>query len=106
MLEDFLRQAINQGLTKKLACLVVRGKNKFEFHAGSSTPETEYDLSSLTKIFCTTLLTAQAVAEKKLRLDEQPWPNWPGVTVEHVLAHTAGLPPWIEITSMADVLAI
>lgn len=106
MLEDFLKQAITRGLTKKLACLVTHGENKFEFHVGSSKPETEYDLSSLTKIFCTTLLTAKAISERKLSLDERPWPNWTGVTVEHVLAHTAGLPPWVEISNMADVLAI
>jgi CubicO group peptidase (beta-lactamase class C family) len=106
MLQDLLKQAISQGLTKKLACLVAHGQKKFEFHAGSSTPETEYDLASLTKIFCTTLLAAKAVSEKKLKLDEQPWPNWPGVTVEHILAHTAGLFPWAEIEGMADVLAI
>ncbi len=105
-LEKFLTTAIARGLTHKLACLVVRGQHRFEFHAGSSTPQTEYDLASLTKIFCTTLLTAQAVTEHKLRLDEQPWPNWPGVTVEQVLTHRAGLPPWVEISNIQDALAV
>lgn len=92
-LEKFLMTAVTRGLTHKLACLVVKGRHTFEFHAGTSKPETEYDLASLTKILCTTLLTAKAVTEKKLRLDEQPWPDWPGVTIEHVLSHRAGLPP-------------
>ena len=106
ILEKYLKQAILEGLTKKLACWVLQGKNKFEFHAGASGPETEYDLASLTKIFCTTLLTAQAIAEEKLKLDEQPWPNWPGVTVEHILNHRAGLPPWVEIQTLQDVFKI
>lgn len=105
-LEKFLKTAITQGLTQKLACLAVQGPHKFEFYAGDSQPDTEYDLSSLTKIFCTTLLTAKAVTEKKLQLNEQPWPNWPGVSIEHVLTHRAGLPPWVEITSIKDALAV
>ncbi|MEI6805394.1 MAG: serine hydrolase [Myxococcaceae bacterium] len=105
MLENFLKQVIDQGLTKKLACLVVQGEHRFEFHAGTSISETEYDLASLTKIFCTTLLTAKAVSEKKLRLDEQPWPNWRGVTIELVLTHRAGLPPWVDIKNIQDALA-
>lgn len=106
VLENYLRQAISKGLTEKLACLVIQGKNKFEFHAGTSDPKTEYDLASLTKIFCTTLVTAQAVSEGLLKLEEQPWPNWPGVSIEHILTHRAGLTPWAEVSSIEEVLAI
>ncbi len=56
--------------------------------------ESVFDLASLTKVLSTTLLSAMAVADGRLALDEQPWPGWPGVTVRHVLAHRAGLPGW------------
>lgn len=106
ILEEYLTEAISNGLTHKLACMVTKGKQKFEFYAGASDPKTEYDLASLTKIFCTTLLTAQAVAEDFLSLDEKPWACWPGVSIEHILTHRAGLPPWVDISNIQDVFNI
>src|SRR3989338_7290180 len=105
-LEDFLEGAIKQRLSHRLAALVAYDGHRFEFHAGDSKPETEYDLASLTKILCTTLLTALAVSEQKLDLDESPWPHWPHVTIRHVLTHQAGLPPYIDVKNQEDVLAI
>lgn len=69
------------------------------------SPETVYDLASLTKVLSTTLLCAVAVAAGKLRLDETPWPWWPGVTVAHVLSHTAGLPAWVPLWRGVDVVS-
>jgi len=53
-----------------------------------------YDLASLTKILAGALLAAEAINQRKLALDEMPWPKWEGVKVQHVLAHTSGLPAW------------
>lgn len=58
------------------------------------TRNTVYDLASLTKLLCTTVLVADDVAAGLIRLDEAPWSWWPGITVEHVLRHSSGLPAY------------
>lgn len=63
-------------------------------HAPAVDEDTIYDLASLTKLLCTTLVVARAVDENKLALEEQPWPRWPEVSIEHVLRHESGLPAW------------
>ena len=66
------------------------------------TPADLFDVASLTKVLCTTTLSAQAVAEGALELDA-PLRRWlPGfaaagkgeVTVRQLLAHSSGLPWW------------
>lgn len=59
-----------------------------------------FDLASLTKIFCVTALCAQACVEKRLQLDETPWPTWPDITIRHMLQHTSGLPAHIKFYEM------
>lgn len=110
MFEDprrtLLEQAIEDGLIAHAAALKVHGSKISELYVGTSKSKLEYDLASLTKILCTTYLTAKAVTEKKLQLEERPWIHWPGVSIEHVLAHTSGLPAWREIANMEQVLAV
>ncbi len=65
-----------------------------------ATPETVFDLASLTKVVVTTPLILQGVAEGHLRLDEPvatdlPEVSAPGITLRHLLSHTSGLPAWI-----------
>jgi serine-type D-Ala-D-Ala carboxypeptidase len=62
--------------------------------AGPINDDTIWDLASLTKLLSTTYLASLAVEKQLLRLDETPWRNWNGVTVEHALRHSAGLPSW------------
>jgi CubicO group peptidase (beta-lactamase class C family) len=54
-----------------------------------------YDLASLTKVLASTTLTALAVADGRLRLDDPvpaPWSQaCPGATLGHLLTHSAGL---------------
>ena len=106
MLHEFLETAISRQLSNKAACLVIQNKKSITLHCGDSRPDTLYDLASLTKIICTTLLTAQAICEASLSLHECPWPGWPGVSVGNVLNHTAGLPPWRPLHSLAEVYDI
>ncbi|MES2504651.1 MAG: serine hydrolase domain-containing protein [Myxococcota bacterium] len=106
VLESFLESVVARGFTDRAAGAVYQMGHLVEAHAGVSDPKLEYDLASLTKILCTTYLAAGAVVEQKLDLQETPWPAWPGVTVEHLLAHRSGLPAWREIHSIADVLAV
>ncbi len=64
--------------------------------SGHSTKrDTIYDLASLTKILCTTTLTALAVGEGLVEIDDdvpEPWSrNIPGATLGDLLEHCAGL---------------
>jgi CubicO group peptidase (beta-lactamase class C family) len=66
------------------------------------TGETLLDLASVTKVAATTTLIMRLVADGQLRLEtpvHRFLPSFTGagkddVTVEHLLTHTAGLPPW------------
>jgi CubicO group peptidase (beta-lactamase class C family) len=89
-----------------IACVVAAGDPggpRFVYAQGFTHDEddapavnehTAFDLASLTKILSTTLLCAYAVETDRLRLDEEPWPGWPGVSVRHVLLHNGGLVWW------------
>lgn len=65
-----------------------------------ATPDTIYDLASLTKVVATLPLILQGVAEGHLGLDD-PLPRYipesphAAITIRHLLAHTSGLPAWI-----------
>ena len=68
--------------------------------APAATPETIYDLASLTKVVATLPLVLQAVAEGRLGLDDPVPAHLPecphhNVTIRHLLTHTSGLPAWI-----------
>jgi len=66
------------------------------------TPETLYDLASLTKVIGLTSMCVLLVAERKLDLDAPvqryvPAFQGPGkerITVRHLLTHSSGLPAW------------
>jgi CubicO group peptidase (beta-lactamase class C family) len=61
----------------------------------ATTVDTVYDLASLTKVLCTTLLTALAVGEGRMRLDADVPREWsmgcPGATLSDLLEHCSGL---------------
>jgi len=68
--------------------------------APAVTPDTIYDLASLTKVTATLPLVLQAVAEGRLALDDAVPTHLPesphhNVTIRHLLTHTSGLPAWI-----------
>ncbi len=68
--------------------------------APAATPETVYDLASLTKVTATLPLVLQAVAEGRVALDDPVPAHLPecphqNVTIRHLLTHTSGLPAWI-----------
>lgn len=109
-----LHSAIANTTTPGLASVFAAGKQcettiigRLGFALPPATQETIYDLASLTKILCTTVLCAQAVDEGKIDLDEKPWPNWSDLKVRHILAHTGGLPAWApffeEVRPLLDV---
>ena len=68
--------------------------------APAVSPETLYDLASLTKVTATLPLVLQAAAEGRLALDDPVPAHLPecrhhNVTIRHLLTHTSGLPAWI-----------
>jgi CubicO group peptidase (beta-lactamase class C family) len=82
------------------------------------TPETVYDLASLTKVIGLTTACMILVGEGKLDLDAPVQryvpafrgPNKERVTIRHLLTHSSGLPAWrplyIEATTRAVALAM
>ena len=95
-----LDDAVARGLTPGAVASVVRadGRSRRFFsghrHEADSAvvnERTVYDLASLTKLLCTTRLVAAAVDDDVIALDERPFAGWPGVSVAHLLQHTAGL---------------
>ena len=100
------------------------GKLSYDAKSAAVTPETMYDIASLTKVVVTTTLVeklAEGDFPSPLNLEapiERYLPEWTSsggqpdwrhqVTVRHLLAHTSGLPPfkdyWRTSKSKQDTL--
>jgi CubicO group peptidase (beta-lactamase class C family) len=124
--QHVLDQAVREGLCPgAVACIVgvdgdsrrFRSGNRFVVDGVELGDEednvvdegTVYDLASLTKLLCTTALLAKAVDDDAVGLDEVPFPQWDGVTVAHLLQHTAGLAPhrpFFELAERSGVVAL
>ena len=71
------------------------------------TPETIFDLASLTKVVVTVPLALLLIEHGAWRLEDPitrflPSLKWGrGVSIRHLLTHTAGLPPWAALFSLA-----
>ena len=107
-----LYRAVNDKAFPGAVCVVARrgavvaevavGALDFAPDAAAVTPDTRYDLASLTKVCATTPAVLRLVAAGKLGLGDpvQKWlPAFTGtgkdkVTVRHLLAHQAGLPAY------------
>lgn len=65
-------------------------------------PNTVFDLASVTKIMATATLAGTLVDRQWLSWDTPlgailPEANWPGVTLRHLLSHTAGFVAWAPL---------
>ena len=96
---NLLEHAHALGIAKNLA-LSLDSKN---YIAGLSTNNTIYDLASLTKILGTTLALVKAVLENKICLKEEPFSQWPGITVDYLLAHTSGLDAHVKFYELPNI---
>lgn len=80
--------------------------------SGAATPETVFDLASLTKPLATATCLLQLVEDGRLHLRQSvhhffeeefgPLPHLTGMEVRHLLTHTSGLPPiprWPQMTA-------
>jgi CubicO group peptidase (beta-lactamase class C family) len=78
------------------------GRLTYDDDAPATTPDTIFDLASLTKVIATTTLVMRLVGRRRLLLDtpiRQLVPGWTGadrahVTVLDLLEHSAGLTAW------------
>lgn len=70
------------------------------------TPQTIFDMASVTKVVTTTTAALQLLEEGIWRLDDPVSRFWPtfakGVTIRHLLTHTSGLPAWLPIYSHGE----
>jgi serine-type D-Ala-D-Ala carboxypeptidase len=66
-----------------------------------ATVDTIYDCASTTKVLLTTVLVLQAVAERKIALDDE----YRGFTYRELLSHSSGLRPWLPLYALGDYLA-
>ncbi len=81
------------------------GRLTFERDAEPATPETIYDLASLTKVLATTTLAMRAVDTGRLQLSDPVgrWlPAWRGqdrahVAIHHLLTHSSGLSAYLPL---------
>ena len=79
------------------------GALTFDPHAPAATPDTIFDLASLTKVIATTTLAMRAADAGRISLDDplSRWlAEWRGadrehVTIRHLLAHSSGLTAYL-----------
>lgn len=99
-LQSLLDQAVADGVAPAISCAVAVGAEVLPvLNAGNATPETFFDLASVTKLF-TTVTALALVDDGTLALDEPLAAQLPAyshgpkaaVTLRHLLSHTTGLP--------------
>ena len=111
--EDMLREAVEAhvfpcavvevGTSKQVLFSYAAGAHTFDPLATITTPETIFDLASLTQVMATATLVMRAVDDRRLRLDDpvRAWlSEWQGtdresVTIRDLLAHSSGLPAYL-----------
>ena len=97
-----MKQAVEDGFFPSAELLVSRQNEiLLHHHYGKCREGTCFDIASLTKPVCTATLTMQLVAEELFSLSDKisQWfpailPDYQKISVEHLLAHTSGLPAW------------
>ncbi|HEX4952405.1 MAG TPA: glycoside hydrolase family 3 N-terminal domain-containing protein [Thermoanaerobaculia bacterium] len=88
------------GRRGKLVHLAAFGRQTYEPEAPAVTPDTIYDLASLTKVIATTTMAMMLVDEGRLSLDKRVvdflprfrGPGKEGIRVRDLLTHSSGLP--------------
>ena len=79
---------------------LTRGRLRYDEDSAAVSPQTIYDLASLTKVLATTAVVLEMVLGNRLRL-EDPVSRWieswtagdrEGVTIQDLLEHCSGLP--------------
>lgn len=89
--QTLLRQGVGSVYPACALLFADSGQIELLTRAGSATPPTWWDLASVTKALCTSILCMRLCERGALGLDQQPLP---GATVRHLLCHASGLPAW------------
>lgn len=84
------------------------GSYTYERNSGEIDPSTLFDLASLTKVLATTTSVMKLCDQKKLLLGDSVGKYIPqfssgkkaGITIRHLLTHTAGFPPFRRLWQM------
>jgi CubicO group peptidase (beta-lactamase class C family) len=109
MLEGFVGRRIEKKAFPGMTILAaergrIRWQRRFGFKAlwpdkQPLTPDTLYDLASLTKPLVTAFLAVHCIEKKQWHLQDEVrrfFPEFPlALTVEQLLTHSSGLPPWL-----------
>lgn len=74
--------------------LCFRGRERHLAAFGDATLATWFDVASLTKALCTSVLCMQAVHAGRVQLEEEVLP---GATLAQLLSHASGLPAWLPL---------
>lgn len=114
-LDQILQEAVDTQATSGVEALVLRGDETLYHKANGFLkrtplpvilpPDTFFDLASLTKMVCTTTSVMILVDRGLVRLDGPVWSYIPEfgckgkeqITVRHLLTHTGGLLPFIQL---------
>lgn len=81
-------------LSRKQHFTYCTGKESGDSASSAITPNTIFDLASLTKILATTSLCMRWVDQGKLKLDDAFPGHHHDFTFTHLLSHSSGLPAW------------
>jgi len=100
--QKLMNDAVTDGVFPSASLLVADDQNiLYEEFVGNCDKKTIFDVSSLTKPIITTTLAMVAVQQKLFKLEDSVTDYIPsakrlsGVTIEHLLGHTSGLPAWM-----------
>jgi CubicO group peptidase (beta-lactamase class C family) len=89
------------GLAYPAAALIYldRSGPRLQIAVGQATLSSWFDLASLTKALCTSVLCMRLYEAGLIDLAEEVLPaaEGPGVTVAHLLSHQSGLPGWLPL---------
>ena len=99
----FPAASIQVGRRNRVLWSAAFGRLTFEADAAPATPDTIFDLASLTKVVATTTLAMRHVDAGQVRLRDEvsKWlPEWTGadreaVTIRHLLTHSSGLSAYL-----------
>ncbi len=105
MLDDYLRREIEAGSFPGASYATSRARNALGLAVAvplriPAATGTIYDCASITKPLITTTLILQAVAEERIRLDDEYF----GYRFRDLLTHTSGLRAWLPLYAGGDYL--
>src|SRR5262245_36324762 len=88
--DALLDDAVARGVFPSAQLVVADGGRVVHERHVATTPDTFFDVASLTKALCTSVLAARL-------LDWGAPAPFPGVTIRHLLTHSSGLPAWLPL---------